>query len=87
MVWHPNGTQLQGNNQCIPRPMVRLPMLPFHLSSPLEDTPCDVVGFAVTTSTTIAEDGLGFQRYFLSTCTQKRSTYVLWLSHSLPPVG
>ena len=26
-----------------------------HLSSPLEDTPCDVVGFAVTTSTTIAE--------------------------------
>ena len=26
-----------------------------HLSSPLEDTPCDMVGFAVTTSTTIAE--------------------------------
>ena len=26
-----------------------------HLSSPLEDTPCDVVGFAVITSTTIAE--------------------------------
>ena len=26
-----------------------------HLSSPLEDIPCDVVGFAVTTSPTIAE--------------------------------
>ena len=26
-----------------------------HLSSPSEDTPCDMVGFAVTTSTTIAE--------------------------------
>ena len=35
---------------------MRLPVVPWsHLSSPSEDTPCDLVGFAVTTSTTIAE--------------------------------
>ena len=25
MVWHPNGSQLQGNSQCLPRPAVCLP--------------------------------------------------------------
>ena len=31
-MWHPNGIQLHGNNQCIPRPAVRLPQpLPLQL--------------------------------------------------------
>ena len=38
MVWHPNGIQLQSNNQCIPRPAVRLPQ-PRPLQSSSTRTP------------------------------------------------
>ena len=44
-----------------------------HLSSPLEDTPCDGVGFVVITSTTIAEIKTAFVSQGTSSALVHRS--------------
>ena len=79
MVSHPDGIQLQGNNQRIPQPAVGLPMLP--LVSPLIPFgrhPMRLVRFAVTTNTTIAKirTVLVSPEVLPQHYPQKRSTYV-----------
>ena len=84
MVWHFNGFQLQGNNECIPQPAVCLPMLPFVSPLvPFERHPMGQVAFAVTTQYqhSIDKNGLAFPEYAFSTLVHRSAQRTYYGCH------